>query len=88
MVIYIPQDADTEGMTRAEVAELEVTDAEAENLYDEYLDEIYPACEIAGIDCGSTARILKEVSPVDWRCGFADWTSEYLQEVDLDDFPA
>ena len=88
MIIHIPQDADTEGMTRAVVADLGVTDAEAEGLYDEHLDEIYPTCEIAGIDYGSAARILKEVSPVDYRCGFADWTSEYLREVDLDDFPA
>ncbi len=88
MIIYIPQDADTEGMTRAEVADLEVCAAEAAQQYNAMIDEIYPTCVIAGIDCGGPARILKEVSPVDWRCGFADWTSEYLQEVDLDDFPA
>lgn len=43
-----------------------------EAAYDEYLDEIYPEVEIAGVTF-SPSRILAEVDPTAYRCGFSDW---------------
>mgnify|MGYP003406281199 CR=1 FL=1 len=49
-----------------------LSDRELHERYDEFLDEIYPKCEIAGLSY-YTAHVLKNVDPVAYRCGFNDW---------------
>lgn len=50
----------------------EYTREELEAVFDERLDEIYPEVEIAGATF-SPSRILAEVDPIAYRCGFNDW---------------
>jgi hypothetical protein len=52
--------------------------------YDEFLDEVYGDVQIAGLKY-STSLALKEIDPVAYRCGFADWESEW--EPDEEDEP-
>jgi hypothetical protein len=51
---------------------MKLNDYELHKLYDDFLDEVFPECSIAG---GSycTSRALKELDPIAYRCGFADW---------------
>jgi len=50
----------------------ELDDDALDERYREYLDEIYPDVEVAGV--GFTAsRILSECDPVAYRGGFVDW---------------
>lgn len=69
---------------------LELSDDELDSRYREYLDEIYPDVEIAGV--GFTAsRILSECDPIAYRGGFVDWLDSELidgrivSELDDDD---
>ena len=49
-----------------------VTEKRAEELYDEYLDEVNPVVEICGMKyCPS--RVLEEVDPIAYNCGLADF---------------
>lgn len=43
-----------------------------EELYDEMLDDIYGTVQIAGFEY-TTSRALKELDPIAYRCGLADW---------------
>lgn len=49
-----------------------VTEKRAEELYDEYLDEVNPVVKICGMEY-SPSRVLEEVDPTAYRCGFNDW---------------
>ena len=42
------------------------------DLYDEYLNSIHEGCDLCSRYGAS--RILEEVDPVAYRCGFSDWT--------------
>ena len=50
--------------------------------YDEMLDDCYPEVEYAGFTC-SPSYALKELDPIAYRCGYADYCSNY----DLDMIP-
>jgi len=47
-----------------------------EEEYDDMLDECYPEVEVAGITF-SPSYALKELDPIAYRCGFADY-QEYV----------
>lgn len=49
-----------------------VTEWEAEQAYDDLLDEVYGTVEIAGIEC-DTSRALRELDPVAYQYGLIDW---------------
>lgn len=85
-LIFIPADTDTSGLTREEALDLEVSEGEAEEQYNEMLNDVYGVVNIAGLEY-ETARALRDVDPVAYRCGYADYVSEYLHEVDPSDFP-
>lgn len=53
---------------------------ELEERYCEFLDEVYPECKIAGYEY-QTSRALKEVDPIAFRCGFADWLDSEIGET-------
>jgi hypothetical protein len=86
MIQFIPADEDTEGLTRGEVEALVVSESEMESSYEDMLSEVYGVVSICGLDYDA-ADALKEVDPVAYRCGYADYVSEYFAEVDLADFP-
>ena len=46
-----------------------------EEMFKEWLDEIFPTVEIAGITF-YPSDILKECDPIAFRCMFSDWESE------------
>ena len=50
--------------------------------YDEMLDDCYPEVEYAGFTC-EPSRALKELDPVAYRCGYAD----YCSTIELDMIP-
>ena len=58
------------------------TMAEAEQSYDEYINETYPLVEIASMT-KDPSTVLKEMSPLDYRCGFNDWAD--AMGIDTDD---
>lgn len=61
------------------------TTTEAYEAYDEFLNETAPSGEgtvnVAGYDY-EVARVLREVDPVAYRCGFNDWLDS--EGVDID----
>lgn len=55
-----------------------ISEYELDKLYRDFLDDLYPECEIAGMKyCTSTA--LAEIDPTAFRCGFADWLDSECQ---------
>ena len=58
-----------------------ITESEAEELFDEMLDDCYP--ELFGL---LPSRILKEGDPIQYNCAFTDWldASDYTTEDDDD----
>lgn len=62
-----------------------ITDRDLEQAYIEMLDEVYGTVKIAGLEY-DTSQALKDIDPVAFRCGLADYISsrigEDLWEVD------
>lgn len=85
MIIYVPEDADLEGLTLEDVLKLAVEEVEIDRQYEDALRWIYGEVDICGYSYDA-AHALKEVDPIAYRCGLADYYSEYYQEVDTDDF--
>ena len=62
----------------------ELTAIDLESRYDDFLDEIYPDCTVAGMNF-CTSRAIKELDPIAYRCGMSDWESdEGFVEIDGD----
>jgi hypothetical protein len=78
-LIEIEEDIDLFGET------LDLDDAEAKEKYDEWIDELHGPIRI-GYSVWNASYILEQISPTDYRIGFADWTGE-LDEDDLRGFP-
>ena len=51
---------------------------EIENLFSEYLDEVYESVELAGMTIN--ASDMESIDPVMFRCGVSDWSSEEFEE--------
>jgi len=49
-----------------------IDESKAYELYDEMLDELYSPINIAGIEF-DPSRVLKELDPIAYQCGFNDW---------------
>lgn len=50
-------------------------------MYDEMLDACHEAVKIGNLTY-SPAQVLKEVDPIAYRCGFAD----FLDEIGIEDY--
>lgn len=59
-----------------------MTEKEAYEQYDEYLDEIGSNVHVQGI-AFAPSQILKVCDPVAYRCGFNDWCNS--EGIDLDE---
>lgn len=59
-----------------------ITESEAEELFDEMLDDCYP--ELFGL---LPSRILKECDPIQYNCAFTDWldSSDYTTDEPEED---
>lgn len=57
----------------------EVTDYDAHEMFDEYLDEVLEDVSIGSLTFAPSSA-LKELDPIAYRCEFSDWTSEHLTE--------
>lgn len=62
----------------------EVNGHEMEDRYQDALNECYPGLTIAGYEY-DTARALKEVDPIAYRCGFADYIDSEIGETIVED---
>jgi hypothetical protein len=49
-----------------------IDESEAHILYDEMLDELYSPISVGGVEF-DPSRVLKELDPIAYRCGFNDW---------------
>ena len=78
MVKYLFNDKEFE--TRQE-AEDYISEEYAPEIYDDYLDEMYPETTIAGCNY-STSYALKEIDPIAYRCGLSDYASELFDEIE------
>lgn len=58
-----------------------ITEREAEELYEQMLDECYPEVKI-GYLTFSPSRIVKELDPIAYRCGMSDWLDSEELEVE------
>lgn len=58
----------------------EIDEDKYDENYDEWLDEIYGEIMIGNISF-LPSRILKELDPIAYRCGFSD----YIDSLDIDD---
>ena len=63
--------------TMLEVSPL--TNSELSDIYEEFLNEVYPDCKIAGYEY-STGYALKTIDPVAFRCGLSDWLDSEISE--------
>lgn len=79
--------------TQPVIARLEafITDALApanmEEAYDDMLDDIYSFEKVGGpFETMLPSRVLKEVDPIAYRCGLADYSSEETYEVDGNEY--
>jgi hypothetical protein len=82
---FVPSDETLEGLTRAEVMALVVDETTIEMAYDEMLDEVYGTATVAGYEF-ETSAALRELDPIAYRCGYADYVSEHYVEIDPADF--
>jgi len=57
-----------------------VSERKLEDLFEEELNEIYGEVKVCGYEY-EAGRLLREVDPTAFRCGCADFTSEYYSEV-------
>jgi hypothetical protein len=55
-----------------------IEESEAYSLYDDMLDEIYPD-QVGNI---LASRILKELDPIAYSCGFDDWLDSCELTID------
>ena len=78
MIKYLFNDHEFETL---EEAENYISEEYAPNLYDDYLDEMYPETTIAGFNY-STSYALKEIDPIAYRCGLSDYASELFDEIE------
>jgi hypothetical protein len=62
----------------------ECKEVDTEKDYDEMLDQSYDLSSVGGPFSGmSASRVLREVDPTAYRCGFSDWLdSEDYTEID------
>jgi len=49
-----------------------IDESQAYELYNEMLDELYSPISIVGIEF-DPSRVLKELDPIAYQCGFNDW---------------
>lgn len=49
-----------------------IEESDALVLYDELLDELHSPIIVGGIEF-EPSRVLKELDPIAYRCGFNDW---------------
>jgi len=56
-------------------------EADALDAYNEILDEVYGTVTVAGMEY-ETSRVLAEIDPIAYRCGFSDYVSEW-REVEM-----
>ena len=61
------------------------TERDAIQAYEDMLDECYGTVEIAGFTF-DTARALRELDPIAYRCGFNDWCD--AEGINLDELVA
>lgn len=64
-----------------EEAEEYISEEYAPEIYDEYLDEMYPETTIAGHNY-STSHALKRIDPIAYRCGLSDYATELFEEIE------
>jgi len=62
-----------------------ITEIEALEMYDDFLDEVYGDADICGFKYQSS-RALKEVDPTAYRCGFNDWLSYSEDEYQVEGY--
>ena len=63
-----------------------ITDYELHERFDDMLDECYGTVTVAGMEY-DTARALKELDPIAYRCSFHDWIDSELGESLSEDAP-
>lgn len=59
-----------------------IGECELEELYNEYLDDLFGEVDIAGFKW-NTSYAFKEIDPTGYRCGMSDWLDgeDRIQEV-------
>ena len=61
------------------------TMSEARQAYRDMLDEVFGDVNVAGMEM-QTSRVLEEMDPIAFRCGFADWAdAEGIDTDELED---
>lgn len=76
-------DVDPENITEKVMEENDLTlvdDYDLNNMYREFLDEIYPEV-VLGYAHFSPSEIIENLSPIDYRVGKSEYESDYFYEV-------
>ena len=61
-----------------------ITESQAEQIYDDMLDELY-SIKIGSIDFRGS-NILKQLDPIAYRCGFTEYLDYLAEDYDISDF--
>lgn len=64
-----------------------LSDNDLDERYSDMLDEVYGDVSIAGMEY-PTSTALKELDPIAYRVGFADWLDSEIDETITDEAPA
>lgn len=77
---YAWQDAEWAEDDEDETEEVEeLSENEADDKFQDYMNELNPVVSIAGIDY-DPARVLKEVDPISYRQEFLNWVDSETQD--------
>lgn len=57
---------------------------EQTDLFDEFLDDVYPSVDIIGGGFLPYSEVLKSCDPIAYRCAFLDWLDSEDEEEEED----
>lgn len=70
--------------TRQEWHDATLDDYDVKAEYDQMLDEVYETVTMGSFEW-EPSRVLAELDPIAYRCGFNDWTDAMAQDAPDDD---
>lgn len=79
--MYVPEYAYDEDLPDDEQSEM-IDEIAAHELYDDYLDEVCEEVKIGQLTY-LPSRVLKEIDPIAYDCGFNDYTDANYVEIEV-----
>lgn len=62
----------------------DLLDWELDDMYEEYLSEVFQPVSVCGYEY-EAGKVLREVDPIAFRCGCADWLDNEITEGTIEE---